>query len=128
MALCLLATAAIACTSPHAGFQRASTSPIASTDILGEAEIATIHAVSAYDAVQRLRPTLLTWTRAMSPLDERVVIVDGVQLGGLESLKAIPADAIHELRLFSPLHDVGPYRAMSSAGALVITTRTGPRR
>lgn len=127
IAMALMLTAAVACATSPRGLKGASGSPATPRNMLRAAEIQSVHVLTAYEAVQRLRPTFLTWTRAVTPSEQRVVIVDGVQVGGLDALRMIPADAIREVRLFTPMHDVGPYQLMSTAGAIVVTTRTGPR-
>jgi hypothetical protein len=57
---------------------------------------------SAYEAIRRLRPEYLTRRATPEPGDSEegfpVVYLDGVRLGGLETLKNIPLDTITRIR------------------------------
>ena len=57
---------------------------------------------SAYEAIRRLRPEYLTRRANPQPGDAEegypVVYLDGVRLGGLETLKNIPLDTITRIR------------------------------
>jgi hypothetical protein len=96
--------------------------------VIGEVELTNTIAVTAYEAIQRLRPTFLTWTRSVTPYENRRVFVDGLEMGGLETLHSIPVLSIHEIRLLSGIEAAGRYGTTNSAGALLITTKLGPRR
>jgi hypothetical protein len=126
--LSLALAASVACTPASVGLHRATAAPSPSRDIIGEAEIDRMHASTAYDLVQRLRPTFLTWTRSVTPYERRLVFVDGLQMGGLDVLETIPAVSVHEIRLLSGIEAAGHYGTTNSAGAILVTTRLGPRR
>jgi hypothetical protein len=87
-------------------------------------EIERVGAGTAYEAVARLRPTFLTWTRASIPV-ARPVYVDGMPVGGLEQLKDIPANVIREIRLFSSIEATARFGTGHSAGAVVVSTKSG---
>ena len=57
---------------------------------------------SAYEAIRRLRPEYLTRRATPQPGDPEegypVVYLDGVRLGGLETLKNIPLDTVTRIR------------------------------
>jgi hypothetical protein len=90
-------------------------------------ELATLNALSAYEVVARLRPDFLIAARAATPEAQRVVYVDGVRLGGIERLREIPAGMVEEIRFLSGIEATTRYGAGHSEGALVVTTRPGPR-
>jgi hypothetical protein len=110
LALSLALTATVACTSAAPlRLQRASTAPaFPSRNFIGEAELTGAYAGTAYEAIQRLRPTYLSWTRQVTPYERRLVFVDGIEMGGVEVM--------------------GRYGTANSAGVIVITTKLGARR
>ena len=123
----LIVAAACAPSAPY-GFHRATAAPFPSRDLLGEYEIATAHASTAYDAIMRLRPTYLTWQRASTGNERRLVYVDGTLMGGLDVLQTMPAADIHEVRLLTTLSGAFGYPLNNSGGAILITSKVGPRR
>ena len=128
IAMVVALTAAVACAPERVGLHRATAAPFATRDMIGEQELASIPAGTAFEAVQRLRPTFLTWTRAITPYERRLVFVDGIQMGGLEALESIPSNSIREIRLLNGIEAAGRYGTTNSAGALIITTKVGPWR
>ena len=129
LAFCATLAAAGACGSPASlGLKRATAPAFPSRDVIGEAELTNASSATAYEAIQHLRPTFLTWTRSVTPYERRLVFVDGFEMGGLEALQTIPAISIHEIRLLSGIEAAGRYGTTNSAGALIITTKVGPRR
>ncbi len=129
LALCATLTATVACASgAPLGFKRATAPAFPSRDVISEAELSNTIAATAYEAIQRLRPTFLSWTRSVTPYENRRVFVDGLEMGGLESLHSIPVLSIHEIRMLSGIEAAGRYGTTNSAGALVITTKLWSRR
>ena len=129
LALAIAVTTSAGCyASESYGFHRASPAPFPSREMLGEAEIANANVVTAYEAIMRLRPTYVTWQRTATGNEHRVVYVDGMLMGGLDVLRAIPAADIHEVHLLTPVSGAYPYPLINSGGALIITTKHGPAR
>ena len=129
LALSAVMIVAAACSAgTPLGFKRATAAPFPSRDMIGETEITNAHASTAYDLVLRLRPTFLTWTRSVTPYERRLVFVDGMEMGGLESLQTIPALSVYEIRLLSGIDAAGRFGTSNSAGVLLVTTKLGPRR
>jgi outer membrane cobalamin receptor len=87
--------------------------------VITEAEIVESRAITAYDAIQKLRANFLTnrgkvtIRGSASPLP--VIFLDGIEYGPMESLRSIPAAHVSKIRL---------YRA-SEAAPKFGTTRTG---
>jgi len=72
-------------------------------NVVEQEEIRTADAgPSAYEAIRRLRPEYLTRRATPQPGDGEegypVVYLDGIRLGGLETLKNIPLDTITRIR------------------------------
>ena len=120
-------TAACSAGAPY-GFHRATAAPFPSREMLGEAEIATAHVTTAYDAIMRLRPTYVTWQRISTGNERRLVYVDGMLMGGLDVLRTMPAADIHEVKLLTNVSGAYGYALNNSGGAILITTKVGPAR
>jgi hypothetical protein len=127
LAVAVTATAACAANAPY-GFHRATAAPFPSRELLSEAEIAGAHVTTAYEAIMRLRPTYVTWQRVATGNERRLVYVDGMLIGGLDVLQTMPAADIHEVRLLTTLSGAFGYPLNNSGGAILITTKVGPRR
>jgi hypothetical protein len=128
LALTAAVTASAACSTVPPGFHQATAAPFPSRELLGENEIANAHALTAYEAIMRLRPTYLSWQRIATGNERRLVYVDGMLMGGLDVLRTMPAADIHEVRLLTTLSGAYGYPLNNSGGAILITTRVGPRR
>jgi hypothetical protein len=113
-----------ACVS--AGTHELRTSPSAGVDreVVTEAEIADSHAITAYQAIERLRPRFLITTVDLSPATARQVYLNGVALGGVNELRTIPASSIREIRFVrstdAPVFGIGP-----SGGAILVVSKAG---
>ena len=127
LALTVAGTAACSASAPY-GFHRASAAPFPSREMLGEAEIASAHVTTAYDAIMRLRPTYVSWQRISTGNERRLVYVDGMLMGGLDVLRTMPSADIHEVRLLTNVSGAYGYALNNSGGALLITTKVGPAR
>lgn len=93
--------------------------------VLTAEEISTIPVVTAYEAVQRLRPQFLRWTRGPEdPAHRLLVYVDGLRRGGVEELNRLPASLVLEIRFLSAPEATARYGTGHPVGALEI--RTGP--
>lgn len=93
--------------------------------VLTDAEITRGGTRTAYEAIQRLRPWYLSLTRARGASGERAVYVDGIRLGGLETLRGIPASDVREVRSLDAREATLRFGTGHSAGAIVVVTRTG---
>lgn len=85
-------------------------------------EIQRANVSSAYDAVERLRPTFLHSTRGAAGYGERRVYIDGVYVGGLSQLRLIPAMTVREVQYLSGVEATTRFGTGNSGGALLITT------
>ena len=87
----------LACAQP-------SVTPQGQENVITEEEIVESHALTAYDAIQKLRGNFLsnrgktTILGTASPLP--VVYLDGVQYGTYEQLRNIPASHVFSIRLY----------------------------
>jgi hypothetical protein len=93
-ALALAVTAGCSSTTQGSG-----AGPRSSSNVLTQTEIAASRHVTAYEAVERLRPNFLR-SRATSARQNAYpdVFVDGIRRGSPETLKAIPAAEVSEIR------------------------------
>jgi hypothetical protein len=132
----ILSLTAFGCVSPSASV--ASRRPTPQWNEISSAEIAAAlpRYKTAYDMVVALRPGMLV-SRSMSsrqsgmPLWESdpgiKVYLDGIRYGGVESLHAIPASTVREVRWLSALDATTRYGTGHTAGAITVTSRTGRR-
>jgi hypothetical protein len=98
----------------------------ASSDVLAAEEIARTHVLTAYEAVQRLRPQFLG-TRGADILggggsEGPAVYLNGLLMGGVEQLHHIPAAEVLELRHLSAIQATLEFGIGHSAGAIVVRT------
>ncbi len=103
--------------------------PLASRNVITADEIAHVNATTAFEAIQRLQPAMLTKHRGPSSIhledqSQIVVYVDGTRFGGIESLNLIQATSILEIRFLSASEATFRFGTGNSAGAIVITSRT----
>lgn len=118
--LALLATAA--CT--HVG---PSGDSMSSQVILAD-EIQRSRAVTAYDAIAKLRHNFLSDRGKTSLLDRSAptvpnVYVDGMLYGPLASLHNIPADQVASIRLYRAWEAQTRYGTENPAGVIEVTTK-----
>ena len=99
------------------------------TNVLGAQEITAAHAdiLSAYDAIQRLRPNWLS-VHGVSSFDPgageyAVVFVDGQHLGSLSVLRNFPAHQIKDLRYYDVTEAGATFGLQGGTGG-VIEVRT----
>ena len=94
---------------------------------LREDEIRQANVMTAYEALERLRPAVLRRTRTLTPYEKRAVYLDGLPIGGVDDLRAIPAAHVFEIRYLTASEATGRYGNVSSEGIILITTKLGPR-
>ena len=82
---------------------------------------------SAYEAIRRLRPEYLTRRATPQPGDAEegypVVYLDGVRLGGLETLKNIPLDTITRIR-FLRASEAAQWLGRTHRGGVIAVSTT----
>lgn len=95
------------------------------TDMLMRWEIAESIQSNAFDLVRQMRPT---WLRVRGPnsinSNQTVTIyLDGVRMGGVESLYSIPVMTVEQMRFLSPPEAQSRFGLNNTAGAIAVTTR-----
>ena len=122
---CLLLAA---CLSVSSGcfFHRAG--PGSDTSAITEAEIDSVHATSAYDAVRKLRPLFLTVRGKMSvdpsqPAAQPNVYVDNMFFGDITTLRTIEASAIESIKFYSASEAQYTFGRGNMAGVISILTK-----
>ena len=96
-------------------------------DVITEEEIASSHAINAYEAVQKLRGNFLsdrgkTTILGRSP-SKPTVFVDGVQFGEIQSLRSISASVIQSIRLYRSYEAEQRYGNGVMGGVIEVTTK-----
>ena len=97
-------------------------------DPITQADIARIHAASAYDAVVRLRANFLGnrgVNSFMRPVQSTrpTVFVDGMEMGTIFELRTIPAGDVLEIRFLSGADAMIRYGDGYMAGIIHVTTK-----
>ena len=113
------ALAAVSCLRLPAPDQT-SPGPSQSRNWIAVAELEAIPSGSAYDAIKRLRPRMLSARGNLrtGPL----VVIDGARTRGLESLRALPIRNVLEIRYLTASEGTTRFGERAHAG--VITVRT----
>ncbi len=94
---------------------------------LSAGEIAGTNAQTAYDAVQRLRPEFLHWTRgSVSAGAGLAIFIDENRASSADELRAIPAESVREIRFLDASEATFRYGSGYPAGALVVVTGASP--
>jgi len=115
-ALVALALAVGACTTGSAAGVR----PHGSLDVITEQEIEPIAHLSAFEAIERLRPRWFQSRTGMFP----TVHVDGsARNAGEEILASIPCSEVAEMRYMSAADATTRFGTDYANGAILITTR-----
>jgi hypothetical protein len=97
-------------------------------DVISLDEIAaTTEALNAYDLVRRLRPAFLADRgpqsfRTSVPRTAQVY-VDNVRMGGIETLRDVPRDAIAEIRYYSGPDATTRWGTGHSSGVIFVATK-----
>jgi len=102
-------------------------SPASSGNVITEAEIAQSQALTAYDAVQKLRgnffsnrgPTTILGDNSPLP----VVYLDGIEYGLLTSLQNIPASHIASIHLYRAWEATTKFGMGKTAGVIEVITK-----
>jgi outer membrane cobalamin receptor len=119
--LILLSAAAIACAPPS------GKRSLRNTNVITRQELEASVAMTAYDAIQRLRPSYLR-TRGAQTFDPSVstqaaVYLDGQRYGDITALRSMPVHAIEEIQYLSPAAATSKYGTDHTAGVIELVTR-----
>ena len=122
---CLVLAASLALGS--ACFHRVAGMPD-DTSAITQAEIDSVHAMSAYDAVRKLRPLFLTIRGRMSvdpkqPAPQPNVYVDNMYFGDITSLRTIEASVIDSIKFYSASEAQYAFGRGNMAGVISILTK-----
>ncbi|MDQ6827465.1 MAG: hypothetical protein M3081_01200 [Gemmatimonadota bacterium] len=95
--------------------------------IITEEEIDAAQAPTAYDVVQKLRPSFMTARGKSSiylnaPIQPNVIL-DAMAYGPLSSLRGIPASSVHEIRYLNSSDAVIKYGSENGRGVIEVWTR-----
>jgi hypothetical protein len=109
-----------------AGTQEPWTGPPGAVDreVVTEAEIANSHAITAYQAVERLRPRFLLSQVDLGPTAARQVYLNGIALGGVNELRAIQASAVREIRFVRSI-DSPAFGTGHSGAVILVVSKQG---
>ena len=115
--------AVLACSHPALG-----PSDVANSQLITEDEIEASRAVTAFDAIQKLRANFLRY-RGETSLDRNksqpypTVYVDGQEFGPIGSLRSIPASEVATIRLYRSWEATTKFGTGKMGGVIAITTR-----
>lgn len=111
---------------PHHVAQR----PVFDTNLITEDEIVASHAITAFEAIQKLRGNFLSnrgvtsiYARNSSPYP--TVYVDDQIYGDANILRSIPAEVISTIRLYRAWEATTRFGTGNMGGVIAITTRQG---
>lgn len=97
-------------------------------NVITEADLVPLERLSAYDAVQRLRPNWLR-TRGVDSFynpSEIMVYVDGTLAGGVDELRRVSSENVTEIRYLDSREATTRYGTGHASGAILVTTRRSP--
>lgn len=119
----LLMASSIAC-SPH----RRATGPARDPQLITEDEIDASSGTTAYEVINQLRPSFLSY-RGETSFDRRTsrpypnVYVDDQPFGQLSILRSIPASDVSTIRLYRSSEAMTRYGQGNASGVIAIVTR-----
>jgi hypothetical protein len=99
------------------------------TNVITAPELSRSRAANTYDAIRRVRPELLR-TREPGTLlyftnRNPVVAIDHTLVGGVEALRAMPADEVVRIEYVSAWQAAKKYGHGFENGIVLVTTRAG---
>lgn len=115
----VLALAATACATT------ADSSSRVSRNVITAEEIREVDALTAFDAVERLRPAFLRRGRVNVDGDTKsfpIVYLDDLKLGGIDELRRIRASQVARIEYLSAADATFRFGTGHSGGALLVTT------
>ncbi len=98
----------------------ATSSSGGSATVISRDQLEPLAHLSAYDAVQRLRPT---WLRARGSEGPPVIILDGSPMGGPDVLRTIQAESVARMVYVNGRDATTRYGTGYGGGAIEVTTR-----
>lgn len=102
-------------------------SPAGAGEVITEAEIARSQALTAYDAVEKLRANFFSNRGRTTILGNAsqlpVVYLDGVEYGPMTSLRDIPASHVASIRMYHAWEATTKFGMGKSAGVIAVTTK-----
>jgi hypothetical protein len=108
-----------------ASLARAATPPERAFDVMSSADVASVGALTAYEALARLRPELVGGMPTVYGSGPRmpVLYVNGVRDGHIDLLATIPAKLISEMRYYRPSEARIRFGIRDDFGVLAVRTR-----
>lgn len=101
--------------------------PAPAGEVITEAEIAKSQALTAYDAVEKLRGNFFSNRGRTTILGNAsqlpVVYLDGVEYGPMTSLRDIPASHVASIRMYRAWEATTKFGMGKSAGVIAVTTK-----
>lgn len=104
----------------------AAAAPRGSANVIVESEIPASGAQNALEVIQRVRPSMLrarNGTTNETGVLDIVFYIDGTRAGDRESLAAIPASNVREIRLLNATDATTRFGTGHSLGAILVTTK-----
>lgn len=115
----VLALAATACATTSDSSSRGS------RNVITAEEIREVDALTAFDAVERLRPAFLRRGRVNVQEDTKsfpIVYLDDMKLGGIDELRRIRASQVARIEYLSAADATFRFGTGHTGGALLVTT------
>jgi hypothetical protein len=105
-----------------------SSAPRGSSDVITQAELARVEAVTLRQAIERLRPNFLRSRGPSSITDQTagaiIVYLDETRMGGLDALENIPVTEVREVRKLNASEATQRYGTGHAGGVIVVRRKT----
>lgn len=104
----------------------AAAAPRGSANVIVESEIPASGAQNALEVIQRVRPSMLrarNGTTAENGVMDIVIYIDGVRAGERQSLTAVPAGNVREIRYINATDATTRFGTGHALGAILVTTK-----
>jgi nucleotide-binding universal stress UspA family protein len=103
--------------------------PLKGSNVISRSELDAAGSVTAYDAIQRLRPNFLRDRGPVSLVNvsarpQAVVFVDQTEYGTLESLRTFAASRLEEVRFFPGAEAATRFGSVYGSGVIQIKLRS----
>jgi len=126
--LIVLAATVVVVSTPGCFMHRSKPGATQDTKTITEAEIDSVHALNAFEAVSRLRPLSLTGRGKLSaqpgtPIAMPNVYIDNQLYGDVSVLRAISATTIDSIKLYNASEAQYKFGRGNEAGAIAIFTK-----
>lgn len=95
-------------------------SPQGDRNLITQAELSSRRFSSVYAAIEGLR---LNWLAPRGPVNRVEVYLDGVHLGGVETLFTIPVPSVESIRHLDGIEAAARYGQGHDQGVILVTTR-----